>query len=150
MTAPATKSPRLLAVSTEMLFRQCEQWGVPVIQGAVAPLNGIYMAHPDHPGRGLITLSTSLVEGTPLFRVVLATLMGHHACLLDAWSPLPARDLMAASLLEKRAARWAADFLIPSEALALTAGASINELAETLDVTVDLVLLASKHLNRGG
>lgn len=154
MHVPATKTPRLLAVPTETLFRQCEQWGVPVLYGPIEPLNGLYMSVPDHPTMGQIILASSLSQkNTPLFRSVLAVMMGYHAYPEDMLSGSPASlPKPDRCRMESYAKKWAAKVLVPPDAVdwAITMGASVDELAAVMVVTADLALLAVGRPIRGG
>ena len=78
------------------------------------PLEAVYWALPEMPP--MIGLSRSLFSNRAHFRTVLAEELGHH--FTSARDGLPKtffhyRDRLEVSREERRALRWAAEFLVP-------------------------------------
>lgn len=88
-----------------------------------------------------IVLDKQLKEGSPLYRSVLAEELGHHFTIPQTSFLVPYTSYafkVALSKDERRALKWACDFLIPIEKLdkALIDGlTNIDELAQHFNVT---------------
>lgn len=109
------------------------------------PLQGVYWAHPGLPP--VIGLSSALCANRIKLRCVLAEELGHHFTTVGQYIPQGPVEYfnygkrLEISFAEARALRWAAQYLIPLDALIreLKSGLRDRELAECFEVTLDLM-----------
>lgn len=133
----------------EDLLFLCAQEGVAVEYVRLSKSRGLlgwYCSDWDT-GQPLILLDYSLLDFPPLHRCVLAEELGHH---MTGTPRLMPSSILSASVLrlrlyesthwkhENAAVRWAADYLIPNDALALALRngiRTVTELADHFNVT---------------
>lgn len=125
----------------EGLLRLCAQEGIAVEYVDLSKSRGLlgWYCSDWNTGESLILLDYSLLDSPPLHRCVLADELGHHMTGTPRLMPSSSFSASLARLRldestrwrhESAAVRWAADYLIPNDALAIAVREGIRTVSE--------------------